>query len=224
MVMKRKAGRQAGRGRKRARTMRARVPRKPLGSIAGAQVYPFRRFQYKDTIGGLDGNTWTKSYSFALTDLTNYTEFTALFDQFKIAGIKYRWVLNRNPDFAGAVVSTVYNTVVQGQYPRIMWVQDYDGGAAPANFAELQQYPRMKEVYLTPDRPATRWYYFKPARLAVEYESATLSAYRPTWKGFIDVASTDTPCYGIRAFGDSLNSNVQLRLECWYYLVMKNVR
>lgn len=195
-----------------------------LRTVGNGQVYPFKRFQFRDTLTPGDGATVSRSLDFKLSDLGNYTEFTALFDQFKIGGIKYRWVVNRNPDYGGAVVSNVYNTAVQGLYPRLMWVHDYDGGAAPANFADLQQYPKMKEVYLTPDRPYTKWYYFKPARLAVEYESATLSAYRPQWKGFLDVASVDTPHYGIRMFADSINTNVQVRLECWYYLVMKNVR
>lgn len=220
ITRKRKTSQQTWR-RKKSRKM---MSRRALRANTQSQTYAFKRFQFKDTITPGDGNTFAKSYDFRLEDLSNYTEFTALFDQFKIAGIKYRWVVNRNPDFGGTVVSNVYNTVVQGQYPRIMWVHDYDGGAAPANYAELQQYPRMKEVYLTPDRPYTKWYYVKPARLAVDYESATLSAYRPIWKGFIDAASTATPHYGIRCFGDAVNTNVQLRLECWYYLVMKNVR
>jgi len=82
----------------------------------------------------------------------------------------------------------------------------------------------MKEVYLTPDKPHTNWYYIKPARLAVEYESATLSAYRPVWSGYLDVASDTTPFYGIRMFTDGLNTNMQLRLECWYEMEFKNVR
>lgn len=196
-----------------------------LKKTAQAQVYPFRRFNFKLSAGGTDGTSLNGIVTFQLADLPNYTEFTALFDQYKIGGIKYRWVTNRNPDYGGAVVSNVYNTAVQGTYPRIMWVHDYDNVSGnPANFAELQQYPKMKEVYLTPDRPYTKWFFFKPARQAVEYESAVNSAYRPTWKGFIDCASDSTPHAGIRWFADAVNSNIQIRLECWYYLVFKNVR
>lgn len=222
--MARRYRKRSSRKRSKRKSYRRRTI-KSLRSVARHQIYPFKRFQFKATLTPGDGNTFAQNFDFKLSDLGNYTEFTALFDQFKISGIKYRWVVNRNPDYGGVVVSNVYNTVVQGQYPRIMWVHDYDGSAAaPANFNELQQYPKMKEVYLTPDRPYTKWFYFKPARLAVDYESATLSAYRPIWNGFIDASSVDTPHYGIRCFGDAVNTNIQLRLECWYYLVMKNVR
>lgn len=222
--MARRYRKRSTRRRFRKKSYRKRSTR-VLRTVARSQVYPFKRFQFKATLTPGDGNTFSQNIDFKLSDLGNYTEFTALFDQFKISGIKYRWVINRSPDYGGTVVSNVYNTTVQGTYPRIMWVQDYDGAAsAPANYNELQQYPRMKEVYLTPDRPYTRWYYFKPARASVEYESATLSAYKPEWKGFIDAASVDTPHYGLRVFGDSVNTNIQLRLECWYYMVFKNVR
>lgn len=218
--MKRKATRQIRRGRKRARL----TVKRPLRTVARSQVYPFRRFHFKATIGGTDSTNFGNTYTFALADLVNYTEFTALFDQYKIAGIKYRWVINRSPDYGGAVISNVYNTAVQGTYPRIMWVHDYDSTNTPANFAELQQYPRAREFYFTPDKPSTPWIYFKPARLAVDFEGTTNSAYRPIWKGFIDCASDTTPFFGVRVYGDGLNTNIQLRLECWYYLVMKNVR
>lgn len=212
------------RGLARRRAIRkARISR-PLTAVARSQVYPFKRFAFKVTQGGTDNLATGLGLSFQLSDLPNYTEFTALFDQYKIGGIKYRWVVNRSPDYGGAVVSNVYNTAVQGTYPRIMWVHDYDSYTAPANFAELQQYPKMKEVYLTPDRPYTKWFFFKPARANVEFESGVNSAYSPTWKGFVDCASDTTPHAGIRTFYDGLNNNMQLRLECWYYLVFKNVR
>lgn len=208
------------------RTMRRGAYGKQIiRQVASSQVYPFRRFNFKQLVGGTDGVNYSGNITFQLADLPNYTEFTSLFDQYKIGGIKYRWVINRNPDYGGAVVSNVYNTAVQGQYPRIMWVQDYDNiTGVPANFAELQQYSKMKEIYLTPDRPYTRWFFFKPARQAVEYEGAVNSSYRPTWKGFIDCASDSAPHCSIRYFGDSLSSNMQLRLECWYYMVFKHVR
>lgn len=210
---------------KKRNMFRRNVPRNTLTTVANSQVYPFRRFHFKIAQGGTDGLTQSGTTTFALADLPNHTEFTSLFDQYKIAGIKYRWVINRNPDYGGAVVSNVYNTAVQGAFPRIMWVHDYDSTSGlPANFAELQQYTKMKEVYLTGDKPYTKWYFFKPARQAVGYESAVNSAYSPTWKGFIDCASDTTPHCGIRYFGDALNSFIQLRLECWYYLVFKNVR
>lgn len=215
---------------KRKYTRRARrvakrsFARSVIRAVANRQIYPFKRFTFKASIGGTDGAGAGFGYSFKLSEIPNHTEFTALFDQYKIAGIKYRWVINRNPDFGGTVVTNVYNTTVQGQYPRIMWVHDFDSDNAPANFAELQQYPKMKEVYLTPDKPYTKWFFLKPARLDVGFENAANSSYHPQWRGFVDMASDTTPYYGIRGYYDGLNNNVQLRLECWYMFVCKNVR
>jgi len=125
---------------KKARSVKGKKNdnRSVLRYITRRQLYPFQRFTFLEAVGGLDGTTIARSYSFKLNDVPNHTEFTALFDQYTIRRIKYRWALNRSPDYGGAVVSNVYNTTVQGIFPRIMWVHDYDGGAVPTNFADLQ--------------------------------------------------------------------------------------
>lgn len=223
MATKRRAfKRSAQRSQKKARVSSKKSG--ALRSIARSQVYPFRRFHFKIAQGGTDNVPLFGNVTFTLGDVPNHTEFTTLFDQYKIAGIKYRWVLTRNPDYSGTVISNVYNTTYQGSFPRIMWVHDYDDSGVPANLLEMQQYPKMKEVYLTGSNPMTPWYYIRPARSAVEYEALNNSSYRPQWKGFIDCASTTAPHYGIKYGVDGLNTGLQLRLECWYYMVFKNVR
>lgn len=218
MAIKKYTSRKTTRKPRRKQFASRALVRRPLN------LYSFKRFHFKLLQGGGDGAAYTNALTFQLSDVPNHTEFTNLFDQFKITGIKYRWVVTRNPDYGGGLVSGVPNASYTGSYPRIMWVHDFDSTSVPANFAELQQYPNMKEIYLNDSKPVTRWYYLKPARLAVEYETAVLSAYRPTWKGFIDCASDATQHYGLRYYMDGLAANVQVRLECWYMMAFKNVR
>lgn len=203
---------------RRYRRRRIGVPRrtrKTLSKVGKAQVYPFCRFvNRKVTITGND--TLPSQFGgirFSLNDVPGVTEFTALFDQYKIAGVAYRWVINRD----------VNNNTIKN-YPRLIWTIDNDDDATPSALTDIEQYPKMKEFFFSDARQTTRWYYMKPARAAVEWESAVASSYRPQWKGFIDCASPGAAHFGLKYGTEACQNGVLLYLQCKYYLVMKNVR
>lgn len=202
------------RKRMRKRTRKMNIS-KPISALARAQVYSFKRFLSgkvnitgSDVVPNVGGGV-----SFTLNDVPSSGEFTVLFDQYKIAGIAYRWVVSVDPMIA-----------TTKKYPQLVWTHDYDDAVAPSNFNEIAQYPALREHWFGDSRQTTRWQYIKPARAAVEYESAVLSAYRPQWKGFIDCASSTAPHNGIKYWVNGLQAGVSLFLQCRYYMVFKNAR
>lgn len=215
-VKRRRAARPTGR---RVRRRLRAVTRRGVRSIASRQVYPFKRFvAYKvtllgnDTVPGVLGGT-----SFSLADVPNTNEFTALFDQYKLAGVAYRWVVNKDPMFSTT------GTAVTRLYPRIVWVHDYDDANSPT-LNDLYQYPNMKEFYFSDSRQTTRWYFLRPAKSLVGFEGTTNSFYAPDRKHWIDMASTGVPHFGLKYGTEGQFNGINVTLQCRYYLMMKNVR
>lgn len=96
---------------------------------------------YSD-VAGTDYNT------FNLAQLPNYTEFTALFDQYKICGIKQKYVFSRNSAEVGGSV----------ELPNLVTVNDWNDTSALADEAEALQYASYKSKRL--DYPISR--FFRP--------------------------------------------------------------
>lgn len=175
-----------------------------------------QRFVYKLTLAGNDTvSTGSGGITFSLTDVINSGEFTGLFDQYKIAGIKYRWVLKRNPDQANTVT-------YKGMYPRLVWVHDHDSAQTTATLSDLQQYNRMSEFYFGDNKMSTKWNYLKPA-VANSVYNGVYNGYSAMWKKWLDCGYPAVPYYGIRYYYDALFAGITVELECKYYLAFKSV-
>lgn len=157
---------------------------------------------------------------FKLSDLPNHTEFTSLFDQYMIAGIKYRFLIRTDPNSTGAAIVTAAN---RGVYPVLMWVHDHDDSSAPANKAELQQYSQCREMVFSGERPHTRWFYLKPAIANEVFGTGITVAYQPKWRQYLDNAYPGIAHYGLRWNIDNFFAGQQLFLECKYVLKLKGV-
>lgn len=217
-MAKRYRAKRAVRSRKRRRTgMRMRTR---MRGLIGSKVYKFKRFVYLTNVNGSDTvPSQFGGISFKISDVPSHTEFTSLFDRYRIYGVAYRWVCRRDPSTNSATAAAN-----QGQYPSIHWVHDFDEVGAPGALSVLQQYPRYKEFYFSGDRPTTKWTYIKPSTLRVGYETGVLSYYEPEWKGLIDCGSENTPHFGMKWAVQNLVAGLIVTLECKYYMVFKNVR
>lgn len=87
---------------------------------------------------------------FQLDQLPNVAEFTALYDLYKICGIKQRYVFAKN--------SEETSTGNSFELPQLITVNDFNDATALANEAEALQYPSYKARRL--DKEVKR--YFKP--------------------------------------------------------------
>lgn len=200
--------------RSRRTVKRKRTSKRPFNMSrrkVRANTLSTKRFVIKQIIGGSDATPGgVYAWTFNLQDVPAYSEFVNLFEEFKIAGIAYRWIVNRDTN-----QSTGTN---DGFYPRLMWVHDHTDSSVPANFAELQQYPKVNEVWLSPNRQSTKWYYFKPNTIDVGYTSGVVSNYGINYKRWIDTGTSGAPYYGMKLVYDALYAGLQVFLECKYYL------
>lgn len=153
------------------------------------------------------------AWAFSLNEVPAYTEFTALFDQYKINRIQYRFVLTRNPDLA---------TVNKGFMTRIMTVIDHDDTGVALSFAELQQYPKASEVWLSESKPVTRWRSIRPATLNHTYNGVVANAYTVKYNQWLDTGFTNVYHYGLKANYDQLYAGCTVFLECRYHMSFKD--
>lgn len=160
---------------------------------------------------------WAFGSDFKLSYLPASTEFTTLYDQYCISGIKVTFTFSHNS-------SELLNLNSTGM-PQLHWCHDYDDATAPAGVEEMMQYPTYKTKRL--DKPVS--FFFKPSSLIMAYESAGTTAYKPAWKQFFDAAD-DVPHYGLHwlvkepqiASNNGSIGIVQITYK--YYLKMKNPR
>lgn len=144
-------------------------------------------------------------YSFALSDLPNYTEFTNLFDEYRIVRVSMRFMRSRIQ-----VNNTATITV-----PYFLSLVDKDDSAAPASYNEMLQHPdcRIKDcsrnLYLS----------FVP-RFSMNIYNGVTDAYGSR-VGWIDCSNASVPHYGVKiGFGTSAAANQYSYIVWFKYKVL----
>ena len=121
-----------------------------------------------------------------LDKLPNYTDFTTLFDSYRITGVEYRFV----------PISTWVKSLLAAktQVARLVTVVDKDDNTSLTGLTAAMQYASMEESLL--DRSASDSF---PLPTIQTYRTATTTGYQspdaPIW---IDMAQTDVPHYCAR--------------------------
>lgn len=165
-----------------------------------------------DTVPGVDSTT-----QFTLNDVNGSGELVALFDQYRITRVLYRWVLFRNPsEYSGATA------VNKGVYPRIVWCHDFNDSITISR-AQMYQRAGLREVYMTDNRQTTKWYSLKPSLLMQAYESVAATAYVPKWRQWLDTTDNASPHYGIKYSVDNLYAGIALRMEVKLVMECKGI-
>lgn len=214
---KRKAGgrSKAASQRPRKRAARAAMVRRPR-SIASV-VYPFKRMfgSFPWQQGNVSYAPFVQPVTFALNQLPNVTEFSNLFDQYRINFLVYKFYLRIDPSA---------QTAATASFPKMYWYRDYDDSAAPSNLNEIRESGRSRVAVLRPDRPVT--VKFKPNTLINVWNTGLTSATQsPVWDAWVDVANVNTTHYGFKmAIDDFTNTNYRLDLEVFCYFQCKSVR
>lgn len=155
------------------------------------------------------------SGNYRLAQLPNYTEFTNLFDQYKIAGVQQKFVYSANSQDPSSTSAL----------PMLGFIHDYDDGTALSSLNDYLQYPNHK-VYRM-DKPVIKTFFRPKSALAVYSGAFTSYARNNNW---IDVGSPSVEHYGLKWYIDpmipGIGSNVigKLRIYITVYLKMKNVR
>lgn len=161
--------------------------------------------------------TPTGQIDFRLNYVPGSADFTALFDQYQIAGVKVEFRLTLDPS-AAAVGNSIY--------PNLYVRRDYDNTAVET-VSEIAQDNRSKRFILQPNRP--RSIYIKPALQAEYFNTATaLTDKSPVWNKWFDCANAGMPHLGLKwaidTMGILMPSGTTMTIEYTYYLKMKNTR
>lgn len=202
--------------RKRLRRKTRRVIRRSV-RVPRSNFLQTKRFAIPLILAGSDAipaNVGAQIFQF--DQIPAFTEFTNTFDAYRLAAIRYRWVVIRSADQTGA---TLAGTL--GIYTRVMWAYDFNDSTPPGTVSDVQQYNNVKEIYLTNAKPVSRWYMFKPKPL-IQIAAPSYAPFRRA--PFVRMNETNVPHYGIKYYYDGNQASQQLRLEAYYYFQLKSVR
>jgi len=164
------------------------------------------------------GNDATKY--FYLGALPSYAEFTALFDCYRITGIKLTFIYSATSSNMAA------GFAYANSMPTLGYVKDYDDATVAATPLVLYQYDTYKERRLDNVFKV----FFKPRLATSCYSGGAFSGYmRPSGNPWIDSTSTDVQYYGIKWFidvgigGAGATQIGRLKIVTKYYLECKDV-
>jgi len=169
------------------------------------------------------------SIQYNLNDIPNASEFTVLYDQYKLCGAKLSIKMISCPEATYQAGSTSANQYVNF-YPTLWYTRDYDDNGL-LGLNEIRQYKSAKHVVLRPNKELS--IYTKPRLLRQLFASTTGAGYEIALPKYIDLANLSLPHYGFKAVIDfeglSLPLNTvlnqwQFRINIKYYFMTKNVR
>lgn len=185
MAMKRKATTQIRRRRFRRRR---RMPMTRNVNLRRDVHYFTRSLAYQNIAqSAAVGNNYLAGWNFSLSNIPSTTEFTALFDFYKITYIKLYLQLQLDPG-AGAAATAAY--------PNMYYCRDYDDAGAPLNFDQLFEHGKLQRAVLQPNKLIV--IKIRPATLGLVYNGVLGNSYTPKWGEWIDMANTGVPYYGLK--------------------------
>lgn len=193
------------------RLARSRVPK-----TLRQPIQYFKRSAYFS--GWAANNTTADNFlvTFAtLNSVPNASDFTTLYDQFRINGVKFTLIPRGNQSDIGTASGTVAQSV------GVFSVIDYDDSNALTSLGQALQYQNMKMT--RSHQIHSR--YFKP-RIMTSADATTGIVMANNTRGWLDVATgADVKHLGIKyVLQQSPNSSQQFDLKVDYYLAFKCVR
>lgn len=179
------------------------------------------------TSTGVNGGYYSVAFNNYLDQVPEYTEFTALYDYYKISFIVYRvtW-LSTNI----SIVETANNGVLGAPY--LYYYIDRDDvsphAASAAGLNEMRAVQRCKRFTFTPDRRQCT-IKFKPSTLAEHYRTVATTGYAVEYNKWLDTAQATMPYWGTKFMfytpsngSPSVANNFEV--EATYYLRFKSPR
>jgi len=154
---------------------------------------------------------------FKLSNVLQSGDLTALYDRYKINGIKIKII----------PLSNMASTNGQGLIPTMLYHTDYDDALTPTDDATVRVKAGAKEVRL--DR--TRTIYIKPKIADAILGASAGTAYSvPKAAPYINMSYPDVPHYGLKMYFRDVNlnsatassTNTCIRFETTYYISCKD--
>jgi len=133
----------------------------------------------------------SENLSYKFDDLVGYSEFSALFENYRITRITVTFQLINNPDARFTNASAVDQ--VANWYPKLWYTVDNDGGS-DETLTTMKERQGIKCRILKPD--STIKVSFKPMCRTLTYKTATTEGFAPR-NIKLDMADVNIPHYGL---------------------------
>lgn len=204
----------SGKGRRSKKVaMNDKVP--PVCLDLARRIYYFSRVAHIGRITQQVGVISPLALSFTLSQAPEYTEFTSLFDEYRICALEVTF----KPKFNMMTVTSPTAVVTPLLYTAI----DYDDATVPASAAELEEYQTC--VVTNFNRSVKRT--IVPKNATAVYQSTTATSYGVA-RPWLDCAYASVPYYGLKAVVEG-GAIGQVALQAWdisvkYYLEFRIVR
>lgn len=157
---------------------------------------------------------------FSLAQVPSYTEFTSLYDQYKISAVKVKIV----PRYNVSAFDNIQSAAATPYIPQVFTAIDYDDSGV-STVSDLLQYQNCK---MTRGNVIHQRYLKPRCRNILQNLNGTASARAP-FRGWIDSADPEVIHYGLKwaippfATGP-IEQTTKFDVVVEYYLAMKNVR
>lgn len=173
------------------------------------------------------GTTTNVSYfsgaaMFTMNMLGNYTEYTTMFDQYKIRGALIKITPYTSLAVTPAGSSGIINSNNQGVSCMFHSVLDFDDATAPtagtAGIATLREYKGYKSQNFFNNRPIVR--YCKP-RMAVAAYAGAFTSYANVANVYCDSNSPGVQHYGFKWIAEVFQPDNTVPLFVWFKMEVK---
>jgi len=165
-------------------------------------------------------NFFAFAYAPCLNDVVGDTDFTNLFDQYKIGRVTFKFRLVTNPD-ASNTQNTTASTNAANVFPLLYLYPDHDDVIAPASVNEVRERASVKCSVLKPNSFVK--YSIRPTTITPITSGVIRN--KPQW---LDINSAATPHYGLKGVLCPQTGNVaqaySVSVEIRISFVCKGVR
>jgi len=192
-------------------------------------THSYSRFSSAVTLD-VTSTTLADERQFKFEDITGYSEFTSLYDSYKLTKVVMMIQLITNPDSISPLntLNTTGAFNPSNFYPRWWYVRDYDGGTD--TLATIKERSGVKCFLLRPNK--INRIVIKPRVLVQAYAGVSSTGYlvKQSKSLFIDMANTSVPHYGLSSVVDTMGQDpsdsypFKIRVEFKYYFTCKDVR
>lgn len=196
----------------RNRTYRRKFRRGYRYNKRGQKIYLFKRTSNYGTLFINNITDTLDGYQFRLDQVPNFTEFTALYDQFKINAVKLTFYPQVTENIS---LGTINNPVASARFYSCL---DFNDSAPPTTIDEVREYQSCKRTpilkphkrYLKP-RIMDRGQIYNPGRPWLSCDTARSEPHYGVKIGVENMSSTTT-------------STMEYTIECKFYLSFRNVK
>lgn len=189
-----------------------------IAGILGNKVYKFKRTWQASNINSAVtfGNS---AFAFKLSDLPNSTEFTTLFDSYRITGVKMTLI----PQFTQSDLVDAVPGGTNKSTPNVYTVLDYDDNTALSNAVDYFQYDTFR---LHRGARVVKRFCRPKLQASANVGGAGTLALQESNKRWVDCNQASVLYFGIKVGLDSTTvaTDVQYRVYFTYYLDFKSVR